>query len=204
MNVARIGTACARGAVLAVTVAATTMSHAPSAQAQSDACRVDGQAQLYAPTLNDFGGQGIDYVTRSDTSYWQDQGYLFGFERSDGDRYLSQPRGGYLVGGVILAADDRAASSIAREATQGWTAQWSPSTRETVDVPVPASDVAALRRLTPWEIDQDQPMSEIFVSFRYCNVAAHFVLTTMPNTDITAQATRYAEIMLQQMRTHTV
>ena len=54
--------------------------------------------------------------------------------------------------------------------------------------------------LSTWEIDKQQPMTEVFLAFRYCNLNAHLMVATMPDQDAVAQAVRYASIIQAHIR----
>jgi hypothetical protein len=166
-----------------------------TAQAQPSRCHVSGSAQQFAPTIAEFGTAGSAYQSRHDNgSYWSGRGYVFGFHRAEWEAMMNNPGGAYLIGGVVVAPDDRTAATDLRDAVSGWTQDWGPV--KTLTLPAPVGDeVIAVHRLTPWEIDQDQPMEEVFLAFRHCNATVHFLLATMPEFDPAAQALRYARLI---------
>src|SRR5215213_4724128 len=74
------------------------------AHAQVSTAVLQGPAQRYALTLDAFGRGGQAYTKHADAGYWMGRGFLFGFDRDDWEAYESSPWGGYLVGGIVLAA----------------------------------------------------------------------------------------------------
>jgi hypothetical protein len=67
-------------------------------------------------------------------------------------------------------------------------------------VPTIGAETVVLRRLSTWEIDKQQPMTEVFLAFRYCNLNAHLMVATMPDQDAVSQAVRYASIIQTRIR----
>ena len=165
---------------------------------QQAPARMTGPAQQYSLTLDDFGRGGGAYVTLDNDAYWDGRGHLFGFRREDAADFMSNPWGGYLAGGVVIAPDVVTADRDLDQAAQDWTKDWKDAA--SLDLPAVGDRMVAVSRLSPWEIAQDQPMTEVFVAFRQGNTTAHFMFATMPGFDPAAQATRYAEILQSHLQ----
>lgn len=168
------------------------------AEAQPVQCTVRGPAQQYAATAGDFGPGGSPYTAREDQGYYSDRGYLIGFVRDEWESFESSPWGGYLFTGVVLAPDGMAASADLHNAVNGWTQGWKPF--ESGQAPAIGHETVVLQRQTPWEIEPEQPMTEVFLAFRHCNASAHILVAVMPRLDPMAQAVRYAQMMLTRMQ----
>ena len=169
--------------------------------ASSLACTVSGPPRDYAPRIEDFGRSS--YTSDDDDAYWDGRGYLFGFRRDDREAMMSHPWGAYLVGGIVLAENEGLAAQEFKQAVADWPRDWykARSAIETVtDVPTIGAETVVLRRLSTWEIDNEQPMTEVFLAFRYCNLNAHVMLATMPDQDAVGQAVRYASIIQAKIR----
>jgi hypothetical protein len=164
-------------------------------RARAAGCILEGPARQYAPTIESFGR--LAYTTRDDDGYWDGRGYLFGFERQDRESMMSHAWGGYLVGGIVLAENEGVAARDFQAAITDWPRDWyAAGPVETVSTaPTFGAETVVLRRLSTWEIDNQQPMTEVFLAMRYCNLNAHFMLATMPEFDALAQAVRYASII---------
>jgi len=137
------------------------------------------------------------HTLHDDEGYWDGRGYLFGFQRNDRETMMNSPWGGYLVGGVVIAENEGAAAREFQEAVADWPKDWyKGGLVETVkDVPNFGAETVVLRHVSSWEIDNQEPMAEVFVAFRYCNVNVQLMLATMPEFDPVAQAVRYASIV---------
>jgi hypothetical protein len=172
--------------------------HAANLEVQQAPARMAGPAAQYSLTLDDFGRGGGAYVTLDNDSYWDGRGHLFGFRREDAADFIGNPWGGYLAGGVVIAPDTATAERDLDQAAADWTKDWKDATP--LDLPAVGDQMIAVSRLSPWEIAQDQPMTEVFVAFREGNTTAHFMFATMPGFDPAAQATRYAEILQSHLQ----
>ena len=166
------------------------------AHAEEAAPVLSGPARRYAPSIDAFGRGGGAYTKHADAGYWLGRGFLFGFDRDEWEAYESNPWGGYLVGGIVLAPDQGAAARELPDIVRGWTADGG---FEPVAVPTIGDEAVAYRRLSRWDINKQQPMDEVFVAFRYRNANAHFMVATMPEFDGMSQALRYAQIILDAM-----
>jgi len=164
------------------------------------ACRIEGPARDYAPRIEDFGR--ASYMSDDDVGYWDGRGYMFGFRREDREAMMSHPWGAYLVGGIVLAENDGLAAQEFEQVVADWPRDWQKAGPvETVsDVPTFGAQTVVLRRLSTWEIDNQQPMTEVFLAFRYCNLNAHLMVATMPDQDAVGQAVRYASIIQAHIR----
>jgi len=183
-------------AVTMAQIAAIVVPQPAPARAEEGAPVLSGPARRYAPSIDAFGRGGGAYTKQADAGYWLGRGFLFGFDRDEWEAYESNPWGGYLVGGIVLAADQGAAASELPDIVRGWTADGG---FEPVAVRTIGDEAVAYRRLSRWEINKQQPMEEVFVAFRYRNANAHFIVATMPEFDATTQALRYAQIILDAM-----
>jgi hypothetical protein len=67
-------------------------------------------------------------------------------------------------------------------------------------VPTIGAETVVLRHLSPRELAKQQPMTEVLLAFRYCNLNAHLMVATMPDQDAVAQAVRYASIIQAHIR----
>jgi hypothetical protein len=170
------------------------------APTDSQGCAVDGVASEFAPRINDFGR--FAYTSDDDDGYWDGRGYLFGFRRDDREAMMSNPWGAYLVGGIVLAENEGLAAQEFKQAVEDWPREWYQNGPvETVEgVPTFGAETVVLRHLSTWEIDKQQPMTEVFLAFRYCNLNAHLMVATMPDQDAVAQAVRYASIIQAHIR----
>lgn len=181
----------------ASTVQAAGPLEAPTAQA----CQVDGPVDRFGPRLEDFAegrsNIGSPYIKRVDPGYWSGRGYMVGFDREDGDSYAESRRGGYMFSGIVLAPDQAAAGQDLLDAVAGWTSSWDGAQ------PRPLADVGdeafVVQRDTSWEVESGQPMTEVLLGFRRCNVSAVILLATMPKFDPVMQATRYARIIMDKV-----
>jgi hypothetical protein len=164
------------------------------------ACNLTGPANGYAPRIADFGRSA--YTSNDDATYWDGRGYLFGFRREDREAMMSHPWGAYLVGGVVLAENEGLAAQEFKQAVTDWPRDWYKSgpVEMVADAPTFGAETVVLRRLSTWEIDNQQPMTEVFLAFRYCNLNAHLMLATMPDQDAVGQAIRYASIIQAHIR----
>jgi hypothetical protein len=170
----------------------------PSPASQSSAgCTVSGPAERYVTTLAEFGLGGESFIKQRDPTYWGGNGYLIGFERGEGDAFQSSPWGGYLIAGVILTSDERVAGQALRGTVRGWTDDWHPY--EVRPLPSLGDEATVVARLTPWEITNAQPMSEVFLAARHCNAVTHVLLAVMPDLDPVVQAERYVRLMLDRI-----
>jgi hypothetical protein len=160
-------------------------------------CVVSGPAEQFAPTLADFGKAGSPYVSKANPEYWGGNGFQFGFVRDDYDAVLSNPGGGYLNGGVVLDEDDLGAQKTLRNSANDWTSDWKGEWNATS--PTVGDEIVIIERLTTWEIAPQQPMTEVFVGFRYCNASVHLVFNTMPSLSPTEQGIRYARAIQERM-----
>jgi hypothetical protein len=176
------------------------LSRNAEASPDSQGCTVDGPASEFAPRINDFGR--FAYTSDDDDGYWDGRGYLFGFRRDDRETMMSNPWGAYLVGGIVLAENEGLAAQEFKQAVEDWPREWyQHGPVETVEgVPTFGAETVVLRHLSTWEIDKQQPMTEVFLAFRYCNLNAHLMLATMPDQDAVAQAVRYASIIQAHIR----
>jgi hypothetical protein len=176
----------------------TGAAHAADLGVQQAPARLTGPAERYSLTLDDFGRGGGAYTTLDNDSYWDGRGHLFGFRREDAADFMGNPWGGYLAGGVVIAPDVATAERDLDQAAQDWTKDWKDAAP--LDMPAVGDRMVAVSRLSPWEIAQDQPMTEVFVAFRQGNASAHFMFATMPGFDPAAQASRYAEVLLSHLQ----
>jgi hypothetical protein len=105
--------------------------------------------------------------------------------------------GGILGGGIVLAENEGIAARDFQAATTDWPREWyAAGPVETVsNTPTFGAESLVLRRLSTWEIDKQQPMTEVFLAMRYCNLNAHIMIATMPEFDALKQAIRYASIV---------
>jgi hypothetical protein len=84
-------------------------------------------------------------------------------------------------------------------AVRGWTEEWKAAeTQEVRSEAQVGDDMRIVRRLT-WEIANQHPMAQVFLTFRRCNVSAHIDLTVMPGFDPVVQAVRYASIINRRL-----
>jgi hypothetical protein len=177
-------------------------AHSRSIDAPSDSqgCMVGGPASEFAPRINDFGR--LAYTSDDDHGYWGGRGYLFGFRRDDRETMMSNPWGAYLVGGIVLAENEGLAAQEFKQAVEDWPRDWyrNGPVETVADVPTFGAETVVLRHLSTWEIDKEQPMTEVFLAFRYCNLNAHLMVATMPDQDAVAQAVRYASIIQAHIR----
>jgi hypothetical protein len=182
-----------------IAFAATGLTPPSPAAAQSAACKINGPAEQYNLTLDDFGRGGEPYTLRDEHDYWGGTGHLISYQRGDYDSWLSTPTGAYIFSGVVVAADATSASNDMRSAVSGWTSEW--KTAEDVRSPSPIGDeISIVTRLTPWEVAPEQPMTEVFLAFRRCNVSAQVNLVVMPKLDPVNAALHYARILDQRFR----
>ena len=158
-------------------------------------CKVEGPARDYAVRAEEFGRH--TFTTQADEGYRDGKGFLFGFQQEDREGMMSSPWGGYLAGGIVVSENEGVAAREFQEVVADWPKEWyGAGPVETVkDVPTIGAETVVLRRLSTWEIDKEQPMTEVFLAFRYCNVNAHVMLATMPEFDTVTQALRYASII---------
>jgi hypothetical protein len=169
-------------------------------EVEQQGCKLEGPAHDYAPRINDFGRSA--YTSNDDDGYWDGRGYMFGFRRDDREAMMSHPWGAYLVGGIVLAENEGLAAQEFKQAVEDWPRDWYESgpVEEISDIPTIGAETVVLRRLSTWEIDNEQPMTEVFLAFRYCNLNAHLMLATMPDQDAVGQAVRYASIIQAHIR----
>jgi hypothetical protein len=180
----------------APTAQASGVAEAPAAQE----CQVDGPVDRFGPRLEDFADGrsniGSPYIKRVDPGYWSGRGYSVGFDREDGDSYAESRRGGYVFSGIVLAPDQATAGEDLRDAVAGWTSNWDDAQ------PQPVAGVGdeafVVQRDTSWEVAPGQPMTEVLLGFRHCNVSAVVLLAAMPQFDPVMQATRYARIIIDK------
>jgi hypothetical protein len=191
--------------LLAVAVAWPLWPFASTAQAAdvpegpvTQSCQVGGPVDRFGPRLEDFDSGrttgGSPYIKRVDLGYWSGRGYSVGFDRQDGDSYATSRRGGYVFAGIVLAPDQATAGDDLRDAVAGWTSDWQdPQPRPLAGV---GDEAFVVQRSTSWEAAPGQPMTEVLLGFRRCNVSAVILLTAMPQFDPVMQATRYADIIM--------
>ena len=129
-------------------------------------CTVDGRLDSYAPTIEDFGAFGGAIAKPGNSSYWSGRGYAFGFERESGDQYAGTPYGGYLYGGIVRGSSQAETINDYKQAIAGWTSTWDPQGTTQQPSPKIGDESIVLTRLTPWEIEDQQPMVEVFLAFR--------------------------------------
>jgi hypothetical protein len=161
-------------------------------------CQVGGPVDRFGPRLEDFDSGrtagGSPYIKRVDLGYWSGRGYMVGFDREDGSSYESSRRGGFVFSGIVLAPDQATAGADLRDAVAGWTSNWEDAQ------PQPLAGVGdeafVVQRNTSWEVAPGQPMTEVLLGFRHCNVSAVILLAAMPEFDPVRQATRYAHIIM--------
>jgi hypothetical protein len=178
----------------ASTAQAADVVAAPATQS----CQVGGPVDRFGPKLEDFDSGrttgGSPYIKRVDPGYWSGRGYSVGFDREDGDSYATSRRGGYVFSGIVLAPDQATAGQDLRDAVAGWTSNWENAQ------PQPLAGVGdeafVVQRTTSWEAAPGQPMTEVLLGFRRCNVSAVILLAAMPEFDPVRQATRYADIIM--------
>ena len=193
------------GVLLASAVAWPLWPAASAAQAAdvpegpvTQSCQVGGPVDRFGPRLEDFdsgrAAGGSPYIKRVDPAYWSGRGYSVGFDREDGESYATSRRGGYVFSGIVLAPDQATAGQDLRDAVAGWTSNWENAQ------PQPLAGVGdeafVVQRTTSWEAAPGQPMTEVLLGFRRCNVSAVILLAAMPEFDPVRQATRYADIIM--------
>lgn len=184
----------AAGTVLAIT---SVMPLAPAA-AQTAACKVSGTPDQYNLTLNDFGRGGEPFTREERSDYWGGNGHLIAYARGDNDSWLSSPWGGSVYSGIVIQPDAATATSDMRSAVSGWTEDWDQV--NTIDpLQRVGEEMMMVSRLTPWEIDAQQPMSQVFLTFRRCNASVQIDLYAMPKLDPVNAALRYAKIIDQRL-----
>jgi hypothetical protein len=183
---------------MGIALAAAVPMSTSTAAAQSTTCTVSGPAEQYNLNLNDFGRGGEPFTARDDGTYWGGTGHLIGYQRGAYDAWLSNPSGGSVFGGVVIASDVAAARNDVRSAVAGWTSDW--KVVHQVEPPVDiGDDLTIVTRLTPWEIEPQQPMTEVFLAFRRCNASAQVNLLVMPKMDPVKAALHYAQILDQRL-----
>ena len=93
-----------------------------------------------------------------------------------------------------LSAITNASSMRFMEAPAGWTSDWQdPQPQPLAGV---GDEAFVVQRNTSWEVAPGQPMTEVLLGFRRCNVSAVILLAAMPQFDPVMQATRYANIII--------
>jgi hypothetical protein len=96
--------------------------------------------------------------------------------------------------GIVLAPDQATADQDLRDAVDGWTNSWlNPQPQPLAGI---GDEAFVVQRTTSWEVAPGQPMTEVLLGFRRCNVSAVILLTAMPRFDPVLQATRYANIII--------
>jgi hypothetical protein len=182
-----------------IALAATGLIPPSTATAQSAACKITGPAEQYNLTLDDFGRGGEPYTQRDDRDYWGGNGHLIAYHRGDFDAWLSTPTGGSVFSGVVIAQDAAAAADDMRSAVSGWTGDWKAAYDAQPQSNV-GEEMTVVTRLTPWEIADQQPMTEVFLAFRRCNASGQINLLVMPELDPVNAALNYARILDQRLR----
>src|SRR5688500_13330129 len=155
---------------------ATAASTETIAQPTTQDCMVRNPLDQIAPTLEDFGRGGEAYMAQHSTGFRESEGYRifsFGFNRGDADAYTGHPYGGYLYGDVVALTDSAAASQEVKTSAPAWTRNWDQKATNQINVTGVGDEIIMLTQLTSWEIEPQQPMSEVFVVFRRCNVVGH-------------------------------
>jgi hypothetical protein len=175
-------------------VQAADVPEAPATQS----CQVGGPVDRFGPRLEDFDSGRTDggspYIKLVDPGYWSGRGYSVGFDRQDGDSYTTSRRGGYVFTGIVLAPDQAIAGQDLRDAVDGWTSTWQgPQPQPLAGV---GDEAFVVQRNTSWEVAPGQPMTEVLLGVRRCNVSAVILLAAMPQFDPVMQATRYANIII--------
>lgn len=181
---------------------ATAASTETIAQPTTQDCMVRNPLDQIAPTLEDFGRGGEAYIAQHSTGFRGSEGYRifsFGFNRGDADAYTGHPYGGYLYGDVVALTDSAAASQEVKTSARAWTRNWDQKATNQINVTGVGDEIIMLTQLTSWEIEPQQPMSEVFVVFRRCNVVGHLGVVVMPTFKPADQALRYVRLMLDRM-----
>jgi hypothetical protein len=184
----------AAGAALAIT---TAIPLSPAA-AQTNTCKVSGPAEQYNLTLDDFGRGGEPYTREERGDYWGGNGHMIAYSRGDYDSWLSSPWGGTVTSGVVIQSDASQATADMKSAVSGWTDQWK-EINEIHPSQQVGEEMMIVSRLTPWEIAAEQPMTQVFLSFRRCNASVQIDLYGMPKLDPIGSAIRYAQIIDQRL-----
>lgn len=172
----------------------TIQAAAPIGVPADQDCLVAGPVDRFGPQIEDFGGGGEPYIRRVDYEYWSSRGYMVGFDRKIGESYAASRRGGYMFTGIVLAPDASTASDDLKSAMTGWTSEWdNPQQRPVDDL---GDEALVAERPTSWEVAPGEPMTEVLLGFRRCNVSAVVLLAAMPKYGPVEQAARYARIII--------
>lgn len=186
-------TYAAAGVALVIT---SVVPVAPAA-AQT-ACKISGPPEQYNLTLDDFGRGGEPFTREERSDYWGGNGHLIAYSRGDYDSWLSSPWGGSVYSGVVIQPDAALATADMKSAVSGWTAEWK-EVNEVHPSQKVGEEMTIVTRLTPWEIAAQQPMTQVFLTFRRCNASVQIDLYGMPKLDPVGSAIRYAQIIDQRL-----